>query len=141
MRGIAHGLALFLGVEVLIDPADGFVLAPQRGNFGVIDQIQHLQQRGFAREETALRRVAVEQPWQVLAQLIEHTEEVHAVGIAGFAQASTGQPCVELKALGLEAVAHRLHQQASCLRHAQGGQSVEHGEGLFPNDALEFSGQ
>jgi hypothetical protein len=45
LAGIAHRLALFLGVEVLVDPADGFVLGPQRLDVGIVDQVQHLQQR------------------------------------------------------------------------------------------------
>ncbi|MNF98340.1 hypothetical protein D3C84_811960 [compost metagenome] len=54
LRGIAHRLALFFGVEVLVDPADGFVLAPQRGDVGIVDQVKHLQQRGLARKQTTL---------------------------------------------------------------------------------------
>ena len=55
LAGVAHGLALFLGVEVLVDPADGFVLAPQRGDVVIVDELQHLQQRRFAGEQTPLR--------------------------------------------------------------------------------------
>ncbi|MNJ47881.1 hypothetical protein D3C77_430560 [compost metagenome] len=84
LRRIAHRLALFFGIEVLVDPADGFVFAPQRGDVGIVDQVEHLQQRRLTREQTPLRRVAVEQARQVLAEFIEHAEQVHAIGIAGF---------------------------------------------------------
>ncbi len=45
-----------------VDPADGFILAPQRGDVGIVEQVQHLQQRRLAREEATLRREPVKQP-------------------------------------------------------------------------------
>ena len=72
-----------------------------------------------------------------MGELIEHAEQVHAVGIAGFAQAGASQSRVELKALGLKAVAHRFDQQTTCLGHAQCCQAVEHGKSLLTDDAVQ----
>ena len=137
LAGLAHRLALFLGVEVLVDPADGFVLAPQRGEVGGVDQVQHLEQGGLAGKKAPLGGVAVEQGRQVLGQFIEDAEQIDAIGIAGLPQGGAGQAGVKLEALGLEAVAHRFDQQAPRLSHAQGGQAVEHGEGLLAEDAVQ----
>ena len=35
-RGVAHGFALFLAVPVLVDPAYGLVLGPERGDVRVV---------------------------------------------------------------------------------------------------------
>ena len=137
LAGVAHRLALFLGVEVLVDPADGLVFGPQRLDLGVVDQRQQRQERRLAREQPPLGRVAVEQAGQVLGQLVEDAEQVGAIGVAGFAQAGAGQTGIELEALGLVAVADRLDQQTPRLGHAQRSQAVEDGEGLLADDAVQ----
>jgi hypothetical protein len=135
---LAHLPALFGGVEVLVDPADGLILAPQGLQVGGVEQVQEREQGGLPGEQQALGGVTVKQGREVQGKLVEDAEQVVAVGVAGLPQGVARHLAVELKALGLVAPGHRLQQQAPGLHHAQGRQSVQYREGLLPHHPSEY---
>ncbi|MNO96799.1 hypothetical protein D3C76_884850 [compost metagenome] len=108
LTGITHGFAFFFGVEVLVDPANGFVCGPERLYFKVVELNQQRTQGGFAWEQQAIGGIAVEQGGQLLCQFIKHAEKINLVSLAGFTQGGTGDLAVELVATRLIAFADRL---------------------------------
>lgn len=100
---------------------DGFLLSIGR-------RFQRLHQDGLqgilSREHQGRRVPAVE----------EHAE-VGAVGLEGVSQGAAGGLLEEQEALGRHALADAFQHDLPFLRHAQGGEAVEHGEGQFAGEA------
>jgi hypothetical protein len=85
-RLLPHPPALLGRVEVLVDPADGLVLGPERRQVGGIEQCKQLQQCGLAREQPRVWGVSIEQQRQILRELVEQAEEIAAISVADLAE-------------------------------------------------------
>ncbi len=137
LGGIAHGLALFLGIEILVDPADGLVFRPEHCQVAMVDLGQELQEGGLPGEESAHGGIAVEEDGEIEGELVEDTEEIATVGVARFPEGGPGKALVKLEALGLIALGDGFEEESPGLGHAEGAEAVENGEGLLADETVE----
>jgi hypothetical protein len=135
--GVAHGFSLFLAVPVLVDPADGFVLGPEKINFRMVDFIQQLQQRRFPGKEQTMQAVAIKQHRQILGELVKQAEEITLIGWTGFSQCMAGEVLIELETLGAISLSDGFEQEAALLSHSQGSEAIEYGKGLLSNHSIQ----
>ncbi|MGE0682725.1 MAG: hypothetical protein AB7P69_17710 [Candidatus Binatia bacterium] len=84
-------------------------------------------------------RAAVEEDAEVHRQLIKQTKEIPAIALVGIAKRGTGHLFEDLEAFGLVPLTDRLHDEITLLRQANGGQTVQHGEGLLTRKAVYSS--
>ncbi|WP_459935502.1 hypothetical protein [Desulfonatronum parangueonense] len=137
-RGLGtHFFALFHGVEILIDPADGFILGPELFQFRGVDQAQQIFQGCLTGEQPSLGAEAVEEHGQVQGEFVEQAEQIALVGVPGLAQGCPGQLGIRLETFGLSALGNGFDDQIAGFGHAQGAEAVEYGEGLFTHDPVQ----
>ena len=79
----AHLAALVLAVEVLVDPADGLVLLPDRGELGVVQDREEIGERLAPGPEQARGIAPVEEHADLAAELVEQALEVEPVAVVG----------------------------------------------------------
>jgi hypothetical protein len=96
--------ALFLGVEVLVDPADRLVLGPERRDLVAVDELKRFGERRLARKQTALGAEAVEEGRKVCGVEIEQAVQEMPIRLAGVAERAIGDPLIKLEGLRLGAL-------------------------------------
>ena len=80
---VAHLLALVAAVEVLVDPTDRLVLAPDARELWVVEDREQLVERLPPRPDQARRITAIEEDPDLLADLVEQALEVEAISLVG----------------------------------------------------------
>ena len=92
LRGVPHRFAFFFGVEVLVDPADRFVFAPELIDLGIVDlDPSNSRQDRFARKQSTLWTEAIEQHRQIDGEFVKQAEQVLLIGGSRLAQAVVQQ--------------------------------------------------
>ena len=85
-RGVAfstHFLPLILAIEVLVDPADGFVFGPYVGKFRLPEDIEHGRQGTSAWPQQCGRITTIEQHPDLDCQFIAKAFQVESVPAIG----------------------------------------------------------
>ena len=134
-RGLAlgaHLLALVVAVEVLVDPADGFVLGPDGRE---VRRVQHRQQIGEglpARPQQAPRVAPVEQDSDLSPNLVEEALHVEPVAVVRGLRKAGGKPGELPEPGGLFEVGDALLNQSPRFQHLQRDKAVQGGKGRLP---------
>src|SRR5690606_31368308 len=79
----SHLAALVFAVKVLVDPADGLVLAPNRGDLGIVQCGQQVEQRLAPRPKQRRGIAPIEERAYLLRDLIEDGLDVQPITLVG----------------------------------------------------------
>ena len=126
--GVAHGAALVLAVEILVDPADRLVLAPDARQLRSVEDIQQVEQGLPARPEQRGRVAAVEQHLDLGPQLVEQAFQVELIALVGEVGKAGGQAGEFLEAAGLVPLGDAVLDQATGFEHLERGEPVQERE-------------
>ena len=141
LRGAAHSFAhllpLVIVVEILVNPPNRLVLAPEGFQLGVVEELEEFLELRLAREEQAEGREAVEEDAEVEGEFVEEAAEEDAVALVLAAEVGAGDVLEDLEAFRVEAVADALEHQLALLGHAERGEAVQDGERLLAEHALD----